>query len=301
MAARYTRQQKLGTGTYCRVYRGVDNETKGAVALKLIRRNAAEDDGLPSDSVREISLLRSFNHPNIVAVIDTQRVADGVSLVLEFLDRSLRDHLTRCAAAAAPELLRSYAFQLLSAVAYLWDRGVVHCDIRPENILVHRNGILKLCGFEHARFCFKPFKWRDAGLPADCYRAPETLAGRLLCDEKVDVWSCGYVIAEILLRKVLVGGESNDEQLVGICDVIGRPADWPQFDEPAAENGLPDGEGVRADVIAAVDDDLADLLRSMLAFNPANRISASDALGHRYFDNLPQTIRDFSSGFAQIS
>jgi serine/threonine protein kinase len=259
------------------------------------------EDGLPSDSVREISLLRSFSHSNIIAVIDTQRVPDGVCLVLEFLDRSLRDQLNRSPTPVAPELLRSYSFQLLSAVAYLWDRGIVHCDIRPENVLVHRNGILKLCSFEHARFCYKPFKCREGRFRVAWYQAPEMLAGSLLCDEKVDVWSCGCVIAEVLLRNVLVAGSSPTDQLIRICWLVGRPTDWPQFDDVAAEKGLPDADGVLGEVLAGADADLADLICRMLEMNPANRISARDALGHRYFDNLPQTIRAFSSGFTQIS
>ena len=125
------------------------------------------------------------------------------------------------------------------------------------------------------------------------YRSPEVLMG-LPYATPVDMWSCGCIFAELFLRKPLFPGQSEMDQLQKIFDTLGTPSedDWPERAAVARSNFKASPPRAWRDVVPEMDEQAADLVAKMLAFDPAQRITASEALVHPYFSEY---------GFAPLS
>ena len=142
---RYQKMEKIGEGTYGVVYKAKDRVTGEIVALKKIRLEA-EDEGIPSTAIREISLLKELQHPNIVRLYDVVHTERKLTLVFEFLDQDLKKYLDICDSGLDLPILKSFLFQLLTGVAYCHHHRVLHRDLKPPNLLINREGQLKLAG-----------------------------------------------------------------------------------------------------------------------------------------------------------
>lgn len=135
------------------VYKARDKQTDEIVALKRIRLEV-EDEGIPSTALREISLLRELTHENIVDLKDCVQQDGKLYLVFEFLDRDLKKALESYSGLLDPMLVKSYLYQMCRGLAFCHSRGVMHRDLKPQNLLVSRDGTLKLADFGLARaFC----------------------------------------------------------------------------------------------------------------------------------------------------
>jgi cyclin-dependent kinase len=113
---RYQKMEKIGEGTYGVVYKAKDRVTGEIVALKKIRLEA-EDEGIPSTAIREISLLKELQHPNIVRLYDVVHTERKLTLVFEFLDQDLKKYLDICDSGLDLPILKSFLYQLLTGVA----------------------------------------------------------------------------------------------------------------------------------------------------------------------------------------
>jgi serine/threonine protein kinase len=293
---RYQRQQKLGSGTYGRVFRALDTVTGSPVALKLVRPDH-EEAGIPVNSFHEISILKHLKHPCVVEMMEIVRTGSHLELILEFLERNLRLYLDSTRTPLNPALVQSYAYQLLSAVNYITSLGIIHSDLRPDNLLLNRNGFLKISNFQKARFYHFVPSDNIADHRMICYEAPEILIGTSTFDEKADVWSCGCIIAELVTLRKLFNGDSRVDQIMQICSILGTPTTetWPEFVELVQREQwpLPIGPDVLTSKLAefVIDPNLVDLLQRLLVMNPANRITTKDALQHPYFASIPDEWR----------
>ena len=160
------------TGTYGVVYKARDlTHPTRIVALKKIRLEA-EDEGVPSTAIREISLLKEMNDPNIVRLLNIVH-ADGhkLYLVFEYLDLDLKKYMEALPvsdggkAKAFPEgsgadlgrlglgdaMVKKFMSQLIEGVRYCHSHRVLHRDLKPQNLLIDRDGNLKLADFGLAR------------------------------------------------------------------------------------------------------------------------------------------------------
>ena len=147
---RYQKLEKIGEGTYGIVYKAKDRLSDTIVALKRIRLEA-EDEGIPSTAIREISLLKELRHPNIVRLYDVVHTERKLTLVFEYLDQDLKKYLDVCESGLNPTVVMSFLFQLLTGVAYCHHHRVLHRDLKPQNLLLNREGDLKLADFGLAR------------------------------------------------------------------------------------------------------------------------------------------------------
>lgn len=108
---------------------------------------------------------------------------------------------------------------MFRAVGYIHSAGVCHRDIKPQNLLINEtNGTLKLCDFGSAKFLV-PGETNVSYICSRYYRAPELIFGSTNYTNKVDVWSCGTVLAELMLDRPIFPGESGVDQLVEIIKV----------------------------------------------------------------------------------
>ena len=149
MAEGYQRLEKVGEGTYGIVYKAKD-AAGNLYALKSIRLEA-EDEGIPSTAIREISLLKELRHPNIVKLCDVVHSERKLTLVFEFVDRDLKKVLEEHEKGLEPNVVRSYLYQLLKGVGFCHQNKVLHRDLKPQNLLVSNDGQLKLADFGLAR------------------------------------------------------------------------------------------------------------------------------------------------------
>jgi serine/threonine protein kinase len=289
----YTVIEKLGEGTYGEVFKARHNETNEMVVLKRIHIDY-HDDGVPVETIREVSILKDVQHVNIVTLLDVLPSESRITLVLEQMDRDLQYFIRTTRNPINPALLRSYAFQLLCGVAYLHSNRIVHRDIKPDNILINRKGLLKLTDFGLARYYSLPITPLTPSVTTLWYRAPEDLFDAGNYGLAIDVWSAACVIAEMARGRPLFPGDSPIDQTGQILRVLGPPreGDWPSWPglKPLCQTMRTIESHSFDSVFEGTDPILVDLLRKMLVVNPAARITAIDALSHPYFDTVPPGI-----------
>ena len=154
---KYLRLDKVGEGTYGVVYKCQNKETNELVALKKVRLEN-EDEGIHSTSIREISILKQLHHPNIVNLLDLIHGEKKLYLVFEFMDHDLKKYLDLNGGPLPPQLVKSYLYQICLAIKYCHSRRILHRDLKPQNLLIDKNGVIKLGDFGLARAFGIPIK-----------------------------------------------------------------------------------------------------------------------------------------------
>jgi serine/threonine protein kinase len=281
-------EKPVGEGTYGVVYKARCKVTNETVALKKIRLES-EDEGVPSTALREISLLKELDHPNIVLLRDVEhnQSPNRLYLVFEWLDQDLRKHMDNLDDPMGAELIRSYMKQMLLGLEYCHAHGVFHRDLKPQNLLIDRSGVLKIADFGLARAFSLPFRTYTHEVVTLWYRAPEIMLGQRRYGLPVDMWSVGTIFAEMVNKRPLWPGECEIDELFRIFRTLGTPNDrlWPGVTSLPEYNGVfPQWEPVELESEVKGFEPLGvDLLAEMLRYDPAARISARAALRHEYF------------------
>eukprot|EP00474_Spongospora_subterranea_P008681 CRZ09139.1 hypothetical protein [Spongospora subterranea] len=290
MSERYQKLEKIGEGTYGIVYKAKDRLTGEVLALKKIRLSI-DDEGIPSTAIREISLLKQLHHPNIVRLFDVVHTEKKLTLVFEFLDQDLKKYLDAAGEKGLdPSSIKSFLMQLLRGVAYCHHHRVLHRDLKPQNLLINVEGELKLADFGLARAFGIPVRSYTHEVVTLWYRSPDVLMGSRNYSTPVDIWSVGCIFAEMCNSRPLVPGNSEQDQLQKIFEMFGTPTiqEWPgmvNLPEYTANFAVYPGHDPH-NICPTLDVSGLDLLMRMCQYDPANRISADDALAHPYFDSL---------------
>lgn len=293
---KYQKIEKLGEGTYGIVYKAQNKETGDVVALKRIRLDS-EEDGMPCTAIREISLLKELRHANIVRLYDVVHTEKKLTLVFEHMDSDLKKYVDTVGDSIEPSAIRHITRQVLCAVQFCHAHGVLHRDIKPQNVLVSRRLDVRLGDFGLARTYGVPLSGYSREVVTLWYRAPEVLLGSRVYGPPIDMWALGCVMGEVASAGVpLFPGSSARDQVFKIFRVLGAPnsRDWPELmDMPEYEEARyssidTKGSGAVAQLAGKIDSDGVDLLSQMLEYNPQRRITADDALEHPYFQNHTQ-------------
>jgi serine/threonine protein kinase len=287
---RYLKMEKVGEGTYGVVYKAKDLVTGDIVALKKIRLDA-EDEGVPSTAIREISLLKELAHPNIVRLVNVLLIENKLYLVFEFLDKDLRKYSDIVKKNMHKMLIKSYLYQLLKGIYFCHQHRVLHRDLKPQNLLIDRKGNLKIGDFGLARAVGIPIRTYTHEVVTLWYRAPEILLGGRQYSTPVDVWSIGCIFAEMVTCSPLFPGDSEIDQLFKIFRCLGTPNEetWPGVSSfKDYKPTFPQWAGNHlAKQVPGIEPLGLDLLKRMLVYEPSKRISAREALQHEYFKDLP--------------
>ncbi|GLH00167.1 Cyclin-dependent kinase 5 homolog [Gryllus bimaculatus] len=281
-------------GAYGTVYRARDLSQNGQlVALKKVAVPLKED-GLPTSTLREITLLKQldrYEHPNIVRLLDVcygQRVDKEQRLVLflvfEHIDQDLSSYMERVPPPGMPPArVKEIMFQILCGVDFLHSHRIIHRDLKPQNVLISSGGVVKLADFGLAKAY--DFEMRLTSVVVTLwYRAPEVLLLQAYATP-VDVWSCGCMFAELFRLKPMFMGKSEANQLDQIFEVTGtlRQEDWPESSPLPWSSFTPRPPANIAVYVPTCCNLGVDLMEKMLKLNPSERISASNALSHAYF------------------
>ncbi|KAK6435899.1 serine/threonine protein kinase, CMGC, CDC2/CDK subfamily [Oleoguttula sp. CCFEE 5521] len=280
----------VGSGTYGKVYKGIHVYTGKMVALKKIRMEG-ERDGFPVTAIREIKLLQSLNHVNVVTLQEVMVERNDCFMVFEYLEHDLTGLLNHPSFTLTTAHKKHLAKQLFEGLDYLHHRGVLHRDIKAANILVSKTGELKLADFGLARFYQKRQKQDYTNRVITIwYRSPELLLGETQYGAAVDIWSAACVLAEIFTRHAIFPGDGSEiNQLDKIYNVLGTPSrsEWPGIAELQWYELLRPSHRIASTFEEKyherVSPEAFELLQAMFQYDSTNRPTASDVLEHPYF------------------
>ncbi|KAJ9527605.1 hypothetical protein QJQ45_025877 [Haematococcus lacustris] len=246
---------QIGEGTYGQVFHGRDRITNDEaracstlahhaacvqVALKKIRMDT-EKEGFPITAIREIKILSSMQHENVVNLREIIRsdihknnnYKGSIYMVFDYAEHDLTGLMDSNKFKFTEAQVKCIMKQLLKGLAYVHGNGVLHRDLKASNILIDKHGSVKLADFGLAR------TWQerqDSRLTNRVitlwYRPPELLLGAERYGPEVDMWSVGAIFAELLVGKPIFPGSNEMEQLDKIFAILGTPNEtsWPGID-----------------------------------------------------------------------
>ncbi|KIE00377.1 cyclin-dependent kinase G-1, partial [Metarhizium majus ARSEF 297] len=298
----YDKLNDIEEGTYGWVARGTERATGKIVALKRLKLEPSDRNGLPVTGLREIQILQDCKHRNIVhleeVVVgeDTSKLDNSIFLVLEFVEHDLKGILEDMPEPFLSSEVKRLLLQLTSGVSYLHENWILHRDLKTSNLLLNNRGQLKIADFGMARYVGDPAPKLTQLVVTLWYRAPELLLGTRTYDAAVDMWSVGCIFGELITREPLLQGSNEVDQMSKIFELCGVPTEesWPGFRKlPNArslklpKNALSNGSVVRAR-FPSMTTAGASLLNDLLSLDPVRRPSAKEMLSHEYFRQDPK-------------
>eukprot|EP01104_Vermistella_antarctica_P010524 TRINITY_DN2817_c0_g1_i1.p1 TRINITY_DN2817_c0_g1~~TRINITY_DN2817_c0_g1_i1.p1 ORF type:complete len:343 (-),score=59.47 TRINITY_DN2817_c0_g1_i1:137-1165(-) len=307
---RYERICVVGQGTYGVVTKSIELATGRVVAIKKIRMGDASE-GVSFVALREIKILQEIHQDNVINLIDVFSHGSNIHLVFEFALTDLEVVIQDRSLFFSPADVKSYMLMLLRGVQEIHTHWVLHRDLKPNNLLIGTDGKLKITDFGLARPCGSPNRLFTHQVVTRWYRAPELLFGARTYTTAVDMWAVGCIFAELMLRTAYLPGESDLDQLGKMFAALGTPTEeiWPGVTSlpDYVEYDVTPAPGF-SQLFTAASEGALDLLSRLLVYNPLNRISAEDALKHRYFTKeapspsapsqlpLPKAVLDAAAG-----
>jgi len=218
-------------------------------------------------------------------------------LVFEYLDQDLKNYMDMTGRGPSNPLpkpvVQDFMYQLCLGCAHLHRHGVMHRDLKPQNLLVDKaKNVIKVADLGLGRAFSVPVKSYTHEIVTLWYRAPEVLLGGSHYSTPVDMWSVGTIFAELARKQPLFPGDSELQQLLHIFKLLGTPGEgvWPGVTRLRDWHEFPQWKQQDLHkVIPQLDKDGIDLLQKMLVYDPARRIHATDALDHPYFDSLDKS------------
>ncbi|ETO29677.1 hypothetical protein RFI_07445, partial [Reticulomyxa filosa] len=243
-----------------------------------------------------VSLLKELEHPCIVELERSLYIDGDLYLVFAFMDNDLKQYLDNSEKNLEMSLVKSYAFLLIEGVRHCHSRRVLHRDLKPQNILISKEGDLKIADFGLGREHGLPIGKLTHEVVTLWYRPPEILLGQEKYSGAADIWGVGCIIAEIATRRALFPGDSEIDQLFQIFKILGTPNEdvWPGVSrlenykqhfpcwKPQSLSNVLQNSNLGQDGI--------DLIEKMLTYPPNKRITAKEALLHPWFDDVRTTI-----------
>jgi len=190
------------------------------VAIKKFLESE-EDKQVKKIAMREVKMLKMLRHDNLVNLLEVFKRKKKLYLVFEYVDRTLLDDLEKNEYGLEMTMAKEYLWQILSAVEFCHSRQVIHRDVKPENILVSKEGVVKLCDFGFARIVANCPEHTDY-VATRWYRAPELLVGDTSYGKPVDVWAIGCLYSEMLNAEPLFPGDSDIDQMNLIVKCLGN-------------------------------------------------------------------------------
>lgn len=302
---KYVKGKKLGSGMYADVFSAhLVSDPSKLVAIKKIKVGAeAKEFGISYDSLREIKFLQELDHPNIIklhAVFSTK--SQNLNLVLEHLPGGDLLKLIQDTARTTYGVsdIKSWMLMLMRATWFCHVNGVLHRDIKPNNLLIAADGNIKLADFGLARSFADPFQPMTYNTVTSWYRPPELYFQAQHYGGQVDVWSCGCVFAELVAREVMfMAIPDNEINMVRLfCEKVGTPTEqnWPGVSKLKGYVTPSDIVPLRSRdswlaTFRTIGETGVDLLIKMLTLDPQQRLTAEGVLRHPFWTDEPRPSR----------
>jgi eukaryotic-like serine/threonine-protein kinase len=226
---RYEVRSKIGAGGMGEVYLTQDIELERTVALKLLPTTLASDQQRMSRFIQEAKAASALNHPNILTIYEIGRYDSTRFIVTEYIDGiTLRQHL----AAKPIKLVEALdlATQVASALSAAHDAGIIHRDVKPENVMLRRDGLVKVLDFGLAKLA-EQSRSIDTEAPTRAlvntdpgvvmgtanYMSPEQARGKEV-DARTDIWSLGVMLYEMTTGQLPFTGETQTDVIICIAE-----------------------------------------------------------------------------------
>uniref|UniRef100_A0A0A1WEL1 Protein kinase shaggy n=2 Tax=Zeugodacus cucurbitae TaxID=28588 RepID=A0A0A1WEL1_ZEUCU len=290
----YTDTKVIGNGSFGVVFQAKLCDTGELVAIKKVLQDRRFKN-------RELQIMRKLEHCNIVKLLyffyssGEKRDEVFLNLVLEYIPETVYKVARQYAKTKQTipiNFIRLYMYQLFRSLAYIHSLGICHRDIKPQNLLLDpETAVLKLCDFGSA----KQLLHGEPNVSYICsryYRAPELIFGAINYTTKIDVWSAGCVLAELLLGQPIFPGDSGVDQLVEVIKVLGTPTreqiremnpNYTEFKFPQIKSH-PWQKVFRI----RTPTEAINLVSQLLEYTPSARITPLKACAHPFFDELRQ-------------
>ncbi len=196
---RYLVDGLIGEGTMAEVYKAYDPEIDRTVAIKVLKDALCADEDHVNRFLREARAAAAISHPNIVTIFDVGRAGRRPYVAMEFLEEPTLGDLRARHGKLPLKRIVSIGIQLAQALDYAHRLGIVHCNLKPANVLAVRGSeAIKVTGFGFAR--------AGAGQGAPCYMSPEQIAGDKV-DGRSDLFSVGAILYELFTGARAFGAE----------------------------------------------------------------------------------------------
>ncbi|KAF9423447.1 hypothetical protein HW555_001256 [Spodoptera exigua] len=293
---------KIDEGTYGIVFRARDKVTGDTVALKRLKA-LNQNEGFSIAARRELTTLLKIQHPNIVAgrEIVVGSGSNEVFVAMEYVPHQLKnfmDTMRMNHLMFSPAHVKCLMTQLLNAVLHLHDKGILHRDLKTNNLLLSQDGILKVADLGSAREYESIPQQYTPGKVTRWYRAPELLLLSREYSTPVDMWSVGCIFAELIMLQPLFPGTTEIDQLDKIFKELGTPSEtiWPGYNAlPIVKHVIFDSYapgGLRKKINRRQLTDCGfSFLQGLLIYNPVKRLTAASAIEHAYFKEEPVAIK----------
>lgn len=204
---RYEILEKLGTGGMAVVYKARCHRLNRLVAIKILKEELAEDEEFRRRFRTESQAVAMMSHPNIVNVYDVSRSGNIEYIVMELIDGiTLKQYINRKGLLNWKETLH-FTTQIVKALSHAHSRGIIHRDIKPHNIMILKDGSVKVADFGIARLLSSQNTLTQEALGSVHYISPEQAKGAPV-DERTDLYSVGVVMYEMLTSRLPFVGDS---------------------------------------------------------------------------------------------
>ena len=233
---RYLIQSLVGVGGMANVYRGVDEKTGNAIAVKVLKEEFLDNEELVRRFKNESKAISILSHPNIVKVYDVS-VTDRLQyIVMEYVDGiTLKEYLKQRGGALTWKETVHFATQVLGALQHAHAKGIIHRDVKPQNIMLLADGSIKMMDFGIARFSRAQSQTvSDKAIGSVHYISPEQAKGDRT-DARTDIYSVGVMLYEMLSGRLPFDGDGAVS--IAIMQISDKPKPLAQV-APNVPEGL---------------------------------------------------------------
>ena len=250
---RYELQDRLGAGGMAKVFRAFDHSLSRTVAVKMLHEELVSNEELRQRFLREARVFARLRHPHIIEIHDVVQGVTSAAMVMEFIDGTDLSHLNKRQPLRVPELALCVLRPVMDALTHAHAEGVIHRDVKPANIMLSRDGRVKLGDFGIAKVLEEtPLTHTGEFLGTPAYIAPEQARGETIT-AAVDQYALGVVLYELLAGRPPYTGPTPLAVLSQI--LIGKFPDIRTLNE-------------------AVDEPLAAIVHRTLSAEPNDRFSS---------------------------
>lgn len=208
LEGRYDILELIGSGGMANVYRAHDVIDDRTVAVKILRDEFIGNNEFIRRFKNESKAIALLNHPNIVRVYDVSFTNNIHSIVMEYIDGITLKEFIQHKGILSPKEALHFTTQILNALQHAHDKGIVHRDIKPQNIMLLRSGQIKVTDFGIARFARSEVRTiTDRAIGSVHYISPEQAMGENT-DEKSDIYSVGVMLYEMLTGQLPFEGDT---------------------------------------------------------------------------------------------
>jgi dual specificity tyrosine-phosphorylation-regulated kinase 2/3/4 len=309
IAYQYEILEMLGSGSFSQVCKCLDHKTGKEVAIKIIKSHKRfEEQGQVELKVLSYLKKQEKSYPGLFVQMSENFLFRGhLCIVFELLSFNLYDLLkANCFKGFSPTLIRRFAVQVLKGLKFLSEHNIIHCDLKPENIILinGQESLVKIIDFGSA--CFEKEKIYFY-IQSRIYRAPEIILG-ISYSCAIDMWSFGCIVSELLTGVPLFQGECESDQLFAIMEVLGCPPESTLkqatrknkfFHSDGSAKNLPNSKGkIRVPCSKTLEEKLKnedfiflDFIKSKeylecLTWSPEQRMTPEEALEHPWIREM---------------